>query len=340
MPEFNPSDGNSCAPDWEIYKRNFLIYIDALGLDDKPGKRKVGVLLSSMGSEAIRIYDSFLWSPAVPAEGDNPGIPAQNKTNLEHVFDKFDQHFGVHHYRNIKRQEFLNTKRGNMTIMDYIADLKRKAERCEYGEQKDSLICDMVINGVNDSKCSEKLMEIDSKDLTLDKVVKTCRQVELTAAHLKTLNQENTTSVNKIQFNNKGPGRFQSRGMNNARGFRYPTQRQGSGYTGTQPYCDRCCKHHAYRSCPAFDQFCGTCGAKGHFKKSPRCNRNSQQIFRGRGFPPRRNTNRGRRSAHIRRVHYANNYEYDLAREFRMYMDFDDSDGSIVKVHIQPELSG
>ena len=60
--------------------------------------------------------------------------------------------------------------------MDYISELKRKAEHCEYGDQREGLICDMVINGVNDKKCSEKLMEIPVGELTLDKVIQTCRQ--------------------------------------------------------------------------------------------------------------------------------------------------------------------
>ena len=68
LPEFNPSDPNSTAQEWDAYKRSFLIHLDALGLDDKPGKRKVGVLLANMGQEAIKIYDSFTWAPEVEAD--------------------------------------------------------------------------------------------------------------------------------------------------------------------------------------------------------------------------------------------------------------------------------
>ena len=164
LPEFNPSDPNTGAKEWERYKRDFLIHLDALGLDDKPGKRKVGMLLANMGHEAIKIYDAFTWAAAVQANAD-AGIEAReavDKHNLETVFGKIDKHFGVHNYRNIKRQEFLNTKRGKNSIMDYISELKRKAEFCEYGEQKEGLICDMIINGVSDRKCSEKLMESTS----------------------------------------------------------------------------------------------------------------------------------------------------------------------------------
>ena len=128
LPEFNPSDPNSTAQEWDAYKRSFLIHLDALGLDDKPGKRKVGVLLANMGKEAIKIYDSFTWAPEVEAD-EQAGIqavPAEDKHDLNTVFRKFDRHYGVHNYRNIKRQEFLNTKRGSKTIMDYISELRRR----------------------------------------------------------------------------------------------------------------------------------------------------------------------------------------------------------------------
>lgn len=127
----------------------------------------------------------------------------------------FDRHYGVHNYRNIKRQECLNTKRGNKTIMDYISELKKQAEFCEYGDQREVFICDMIINGVNDRKCTEKPMEISAAELTLDKVIQTCRQVELTKAHLDTLTENPTVNY----ANTSKP-------------------KQKSGYQGKYTYCE------------------------------------------------------------------------------------------------------
>ena len=215
LPEFNPSES---ASSWEDYKRDFIIHLDALGLDDKPGKRKVGVLLANMGRECVKIYDSFAWAPEVVANQDAgiAAVPAEDKYHLETVFTKFDRHFGVHNYRNIKRQEFLNTKRGNLSIMDYISELKRKAEHCQYGEQKEGLICDMIINGVNDTKCSEKLMEIPVTQLTIERVVQVCRQIELTTSHIKSLGE--------------------SPHVNIARTHQNPHKQQ--------KYCAKCCRKH------------------------------------------------------------------------------------------------
>ena len=65
------------------------------------------------------MYNTFKWAPARPAmaaDANNgieaqPAVEAENKYNLEHVFGKFDQHWGVKRFRSIKRQEFLDTTR-------------------------------------------------------------------------------------------------------------------------------------------------------------------------------------------------------------------------------------
>ena len=79
--------------------------------------------------------------------------------DLNTVFRKLDRHFGVHYYRNITRQEFLITKRDSKTIVVYSSELKKKAEFCEYGDHREGFIYDMIINGVNNRKCTEKVME-------------------------------------------------------------------------------------------------------------------------------------------------------------------------------------
>lgn len=60
------------------------------------------------------------------------------------VFRMIERHYGAHNNRSIKRQQFLNRKCNNKTIMDYISELK-KAEICEYGDQREEIICGMII---------------------------------------------------------------------------------------------------------------------------------------------------------------------------------------------------
>ncbi|KAH3696992.1 hypothetical protein DPMN_084476 [Dreissena polymorpha] len=80
-------------------------------------RRRVGVLLSNMGKECVRICDSFALTPEVAAD-EEAAIAAQPRKNtIQMFFEKFE----VRNYRNIKRQGIFQQKRGNLGINDYIA---------------------------------------------------------------------------------------------------------------------------------------------------------------------------------------------------------------------------
>jgi hypothetical protein len=169
MPPFKPDDLDGCAKEWEDYKRAFLVHLDAKGLHDAAGRRKVGQLLSCMGRDHIVTYDTFTWRAAVAAVAEDAdygieaqaAVPGEDQYELDHVFRKFDEQFGVHRFRSVKRQEFPQSKRQDkQTVMNFIADLKRKARYCEYGELEDGMICDMIVNRINDRRCTERLMEL------------------------------------------------------------------------------------------------------------------------------------------------------------------------------------
>ena len=134
------------------------------------------------GDRCYQDIRSFEWAPGTPAvaadeatgQHARPATPAESKHDLDQVFKKFDHHLGVQRYRSIKRQEFLDTKRKpNQGIMDLVAKLKLKAEHCDYG--------------VDDERCSERLLDLPDHELTLHRVSQICRQAELMKAHLKTI---------------------------------------------------------------------------------------------------------------------------------------------------------
>ena len=93
---FWPDNIHACAAEWEDYKREFLIHLDAKGLHTATGKRQVGQLLKHMGREYILTFDTFTWAPAVEADVANhvEASPAERNELLSDVFAKFDTHFG------------------------------------------------------------------------------------------------------------------------------------------------------------------------------------------------------------------------------------------------------
>ena len=150
--------------------------------------------------------------------------------------------------------------------MNFISVLRAKAKYCTYGDLEESIIVDMIINRVNDSKCTEKLMELSDDQLTINNVIRVCRQVELTQAHLKSLEKKNMgeQQVHYAQENSRGRNRGRNRGNDYVRG-------RGNNQQNQMPSCNKCCRSHGQDYCRADQEYCGACGLKGHFRKSPIC---------------------------------------------------------------------
>ena len=159
-------------------------------------------------------------------------------------------------------------------------------------EYEDGMIIDMIINRVQDSKCTEKLMELEDEELTINNVMRICRQVELTQAYVKALECRNQgeTEVhqarNKVSFGNYS--RFRGRGQIFTQGQRQHHQ---------VSRCDKCCRHHQ-GACRADSEFCGACGRQGHFKRSPLCQAQTGNRFdrcngSSRSYSGGHNANRG-----------------------------------------------
>lgn len=120
-----------------------------------------------------------------------------------------------------------------------------------------------------------KLMEIPTAELTLEKVIQICRQVELTAVHLKSLQE--TTPVNRVNVQNHG--KASNRTIN----------------------CDYCCKSRDKGRCPAYHRSCNVCHKKGHYAKSKKCHgapQQQQSRHRDHNEHGQRRDQRGKKSGH------------------------------------------
>ena len=71
---------------------------------------------------------------------------------------------------------FRTTSQEDRAVDVFVTDLRRKAEYCEFGALKDSLIRDQIVVGINDPKLRERLLR--EKDLSLEKAIKFCRITE------------------------------------------------------------------------------------------------------------------------------------------------------------------
>ena len=333
MAPFKAQDQDTCVPAWQDYKREFRVRLQAAGLDTAPGKRQVGQLLKSMGIECIKLFDSFEFAPAVEAvEADAargiaavPARDAESKDDLDTVLGKFDAHWGVNRFKSIKRQEFLDLeRRDGQTIMDFIAEVKRKAEYCEFAGIKDDFICDKITNKIKDEKCSERLLELPDSERTLARVIEVCRQVEVTKTHLKSLGggaeTTNTNTVKHVRSDDKKTRAHWRRGRGgSSRGY---SQRNGQRWSSAQQQregvCQKCLRTHGDGECRATHARCNTCNEIGHFARSPLCRMKDRTQRRGgRGYRGHRGYDSGRGSHYESRPHYGRGRGYGRSNRGR-----------------------
>ena len=84
----------------------------------------------------------------------------------------------------------------------FVTDLRRRADYCDFGAIKESLIRDQIVVGISDPKLRERLLR--ETDLTLEKAVKLCRITEQSKEQSKIFSSPPTEegsidTVKKIQ---------------------------------------------------------------------------------------------------------------------------------------------
>ena len=272
-----------------------MIYLSARDLDNAAGKRKVSLLLHFLGHDGVKLYNTFVFRPAVAADDANNiiAVPEEDKNVLNTVLGKFDEHYGRGKMRNLKRQAFLvRTKRDDESAMDFIADLRHKVQACEYGDAEESILCDKIVDGMKDEKTRAELLNLE-ENLNLENCIRVCRRDELTAIQLGATGGATGGITSDAHYVTSGCGRQRHRGSGGR-----PRERSD------KEFCEYCTHQHPPRQCPAYSKYCGSCGTKGHFAKSIKCqrkdkdagDRQDRQRRRTRGGRSRGGRSRGGRS--------------------------------------------
>ena len=137
--------------------------------------RQVSTLLYCMGEEAEDVLTST-------------NITTDEKKDYETVLDKFNEYFKVRKNVIFERARFnrRNQLKGE-SVEQYITDLYRLAETCEYGDMTSQMIRDRLVVGIQNLKLSEQL-QMDP-NLTLETAKKLIRQHEAVQEHQAILQQ-------------------------------------------------------------------------------------------------------------------------------------------------------
>ena len=238
-------DGNNVADAWEKFYEQFEWYLCAIGLDEASDMRKISLFLNVAGAEAQRIFGTFTF-----VEG------TEDPKKYADVINKFTNFCMPKKNLVYERYVFnICVQKEGQNVDSYVTELRHKAQTCDYGELKDSLIRDRIVVGINSTQLKEKMLQ--DKDLSLDSAISRCKSAEMTQRQMQVIQEKGsacggkeTEPVNVIKHGRKGNRKSQ---INNAHPETFD--------------CNKCGKNHQHKKCPAYSAVCHKCKKKGHYKQ-------------------------------------------------------------------------
>ncbi|UYV80244.1 K02A2.6-like [Cordylochernes scorpioides] len=135
------------------------------------------------------------------------------------------------------------TQKDGESIDSFITELKGLSTSCEFESQKDSLIRDRIVYGIQDKALQERLLR--EPNLTLLKAIEMCKTDEISKQQIKIMqNNQNICQIRKYEKKHS------------------PKQNQESE---KEFKCQRCGKSHRAKNCPAWGKRCSKCKKMNHF---------------------------------------------------------------------------
>ena len=219
-----------------VYLERFQMYVS---VNDVPREKQVPLFLTVIGG---RIYGLLhtLMAPESPTGKSLSDIVAALKAHFEPTPVNIITHHYTFHRRNQGPSE---------SIAEYMAELRRLATHCNFGEFLDQALRDRLVFGMRSEATQKHLLT--EKEPTLERVLELALSLEAAQKNAQTLKAPDEQPINKIE------GR-------RAR-FRKPAP---SATRVAERVCYRCGRTgHPPTACSFVNAKCHSCGKIGHIAK-------------------------------------------------------------------------
>lgn len=240
-------NSENMASEWKDFLQRYEWYSTATKLSAKTPEIQAAVFMSTIGEEAIPIFNSFQ-------------LPEEDKKKVEVLKRKFTEYFVPRENESFVRWNFFRFRQSETETFDeFLTEAKTKIAGCNFEALADGLLRDKIVFGVRSDQVREKLLA--EENLTLAKAINICRVTEQATKQLKELKGDEL----KIDRVKKKASDFahQQRGVgSNFRNGHENSRKQNSRFV-----CKRCGASHPPMSCPAYKKQCRKCKKVGHFAK-------------------------------------------------------------------------
>ena len=178
---------DNIAISWKTWQKAWKRFEIATGVYKQDGVVRVSTLLSIIGEDGVKTFDTFTW-----AEGES-------EDNIDHVLKKFDEHCEPRTQVIYERYRFNNRKQEQgENVSTYLTELRTIARNCDHESiTPDEILRDRLVLGIRDDKVRERLLRTDG--LSLKKAVEIVKAAEQTQQQVKIMTGD--LSVNTIKEN-------------------------------------------------------------------------------------------------------------------------------------------
>lgn len=209
------SNEGDVAENWMRWKTDFMIFMEFTNYNDKAQDIKAYLLRNYIGKFGQSVIQKIVFENTA------------DKDDMNKLLTKLDAYFNPVNEVMARYLFLTRYKQKNESIEDYISDLKKKAEICNFGKLTNNLIRDQIIAHLHDKALRKKIFEV--KNLSLSKLV-------------SMYNEHYTDITQKKQASSEG-------------------MKQNE----VNQKCWRCHIKHIQRKCPAWNSKCEICGKLHHF---------------------------------------------------------------------------
>ena len=227
---------NADQEEWSVYTERLEHYFTANDVKDASKRR--AILLSVCGARTYSLIRSLVAPDKV------------TDFNFEQLVEKVKAHQSPRPSVIAQRFKFNSRARqGGESIASFVAELRKLAEHCEFGDMLEDMLRDRLVSGIEDIEIQHRLLS-ESK-LTLKRALEIASAMELAAKDAKVIRgTTNEPQVNKVTGSQPRP---------------YATAYKQGG--NKKAACYRCGNSHPFAECRYKNAVCRECGKIGHIDR-------------------------------------------------------------------------
>ncbi|KAM7309689.1 retrovirus-related Pol polyprotein from transposon 17.6 [Ixodes scapularis] len=243
-----PPQFDETAGTWGTYRVRLEAYFEGHGITDAAKRR--ALLVSSLSDNVVRILQGRCQSASI-----NSLSYADVVGYLEEHYDPQANEIAASYSFFVRKQE------EGEKVQDFVAELRRLAKQCKFGDTLDRMLRDRIVCGIRDDEARRVLLT--RKKLSREEAEEFVIASEMADNNVRAMGTAPQDSAGGTHF------------VQGRRGNRRPPRQETSG-ANRRAWCWRCDANHSEDDCRHRKTICHRCGTKGHLARVCKYSRPSQ----------------------------------------------------------------